>query len=68
MKLDLMIYYKEVLRFQICLYLKFLKKNEFPYQYEYWLQKLKSALNYRKILFKEIEIKNYKPNQQLKLF
>ena len=68
MKPDLIKYYKEVVKWQICLYLKFLKKNEFPYQKDYWNERLKSALNNRKIILDEILNKNIKPHQQLQLF
>lgn len=68
MKPDLIKYYKEVIQWQICLYLKFLKKNEFPYQKDYWNERLKSALNSRKILLDEILNQKIKPNQQLQLF
>lgn len=66
MKIDLIIYYKEVIQWKICLYIYFIRKNEFPYQLEYWKQQLSNSLRKRKKLLQEIQ--KEKPNYQLKLF
>ena len=66
MKLKLINYYKEVIQWQICLYINFIRKNEFPYQLEYWKKQLSNSLELRKKLLQKIIL--IKENKQLKLF
>lgn len=37
-------YYRQVIHFEIELYIKFIRENKFPYQKQYWIDNLKQAL------------------------
>lgn len=60
-----LLFYKEVISWEIRTYIFILKRNDCPEQYGYWLNQLKKSLKRRKVF-----LKSYKKQHsyQLKLF
>jgi len=58
-------YYKEVMQWQILMYISFIKKNQFPYQKKYWINQLKNTLIRRNEIINDLTVKK---EMQLSLF
>jgi hypothetical protein len=58
-------YYKEVMQWQILMYISFIKKNEFPYQKEHFINLLKNTLIRRNKIINDLTVKK---EMQLSLF